>query len=127
MDRDKIYQSLYNAYILAYPTKSKKVCQEELTKKWYTIKSEVDFPAKADQLLLELNSIAMKKKGSLLTFWSKQKQSDAKRPEKSAEPQHFVTENEYLSNSMDNDSDKSSPSCSSQSGMRFATGQVQLQ
>ena len=72
MDKNKIYQSLFNAYMEAYPTKSKKVCQEELVQKWNNIKNDADLQGKVDCWLQELKATSIIKKGSLLTFWAKQ-------------------------------------------------------
>ena len=73
MDKNKLYQSLYSAYVEAYfPNKSKKVCQEQITKKWNEIKNDEDFKNKSDCLMRELKSISLKKKSAALTFWSKQ-------------------------------------------------------
>ena len=38
----------------AYPTKSKKVCQEELVQKWNNIKNDADLQGKVDCWLQEL-------------------------------------------------------------------------
>ena len=34
MNRVKFYSSLFEAYVEAFPTKSKKLCQEEVNEKW---------------------------------------------------------------------------------------------
>ena len=38
MDRFKLYSSLFEAYVETFPTKSKKLCQQEVNEKWNVIK-----------------------------------------------------------------------------------------
>ena len=45
--------------MLAYPTKSKQVCQEELVKKWNEIKNDTDLQVKVDHWLQELKAISI--------------------------------------------------------------------
>jgi len=40
-DRDKLYQALFKSYVLAYPSKSKRTCQDEPNSKWNEIKTVV--------------------------------------------------------------------------------------
>ena len=68
-DRDKLYQALFKSYVLAYPSKSKRTCQDELNSKWNKIKKTDNFPMRAEQLM-ELKTTAMTNKGSLMKFWS---------------------------------------------------------
>ena len=72
MDKNKLYQSLFNAYVLAYPTKTKKMCQDELIIKQNSIKNDTDLAEKVNHMLQELKAISVTKKGSLLNFWTKQ-------------------------------------------------------
>jgi hypothetical protein len=72
MDKNKMFQCIFDAYVLAYPKKSKKICQEEVVEKWTQLKSDLDLHLKAEVWLQELKAIAAAKKGSLLTFWAKQ-------------------------------------------------------
>ena len=34
MDRFKLYSSVFEAYVETFPTKSKKLCQQEVNEKW---------------------------------------------------------------------------------------------
>jgi len=74
-DRDKLYQALFKSYVLAYPSKSKRTCQDELNSKWNEIKKTDNFPMRAEQLMTELKTTAMTNKGSLIKFLSKQASS----------------------------------------------------
>ena len=56
MDKNKIYQCLFNAYMKAYPTKNKKVFQEELVQKWNNIKNDTDLKGKVNCSLQELKA-----------------------------------------------------------------------
>ena len=38
VDKAKLYATLYNAYVAAYPKKSKQVCQQEFNVKWTELK-----------------------------------------------------------------------------------------
>lgn len=67
-----MFQCIFDAYVMAYPKKSKKICQEEVVEKWTKIKSDADLQLKAEVWLQELKAIAATKKGSLLRFWAKQ-------------------------------------------------------
>jgi hypothetical protein len=55
---------------LAYPTKCKQLCQEELLWKWSEMKKAEDLPEKTEHLVKELTADAIEKKESLLKFWS---------------------------------------------------------
>jgi hypothetical protein len=66
MDRNKMFQCIFDAYVLAYPKKSKKICQEEVVEKWSKLKSDADLHLKAEVWLQELKAIAAAKKR--LTF-----------------------------------------------------------
>ncbi|BFZ21940.1 hypothetical protein BsWGS_24979 [Bradybaena similaris] len=72
MDKSKMFQCLFEAFVLAYPTKHKRICQEELVQKWNGIKHDADLQVKVDHWLQELKAISASKKGSLLSFWAKQ-------------------------------------------------------
>jgi len=56
-----MYQRLFDAYVVAYPTKSRKICQEELVQKWNAIKNDTDLQATVDSWLHELKAIFTKK------------------------------------------------------------------
>ena len=62
-DRDKLYQALFESYVLAYSSKSKRTCRDELNSKWNEMKTD-NFPMRAEQLLTELKTTAMTNKGS---------------------------------------------------------------
>ena len=72
MDKNKLYQSLYDAYVKANPTKSRKDCQEYVIKKWNDIKNDSDLPSKCNNLLTQFKAVSMQKKGTLMGFWGKQ-------------------------------------------------------
>ena len=72
VDKAKLYATLYNAYLAAYPKKSKQICQQEFNVKWTELKKGEGLEDKVAALLRELKSVELKNKGSLLTFWSKQ-------------------------------------------------------
>jgi len=61
--------------------KTKQICQTELVSKWKELKREAEFQSKAENLLKDLRSKAMRKKGSLLNFWSKQSNEKTNSPE----------------------------------------------
>ena len=65
-----MFQCLFEAYVLAYPAKSRKICQEEAVQKWDGMKNDADLQVKVDHWLQELKPIAAThtKKESLLTF-----------------------------------------------------------
>ena len=67
MDRFKLYSSLFEAYVEAFLSKSKKLCRQEVNVKWNAIKDGEEVKVKVDGLLNELKAI-MKDKGSLLCF-----------------------------------------------------------
>jgi hypothetical protein len=67
-EKIKLYHSLFKAYILAYHTKCKQLCQEELLRKWTEMKKTEDLPEKAEQLMKELAAVAIEKKESMLKF-----------------------------------------------------------
>ena len=71
MDKNKLYQSLFNVYVLAYPPKTKKMCQDELIIKWNSIKNDTDLAEKVNHISQELMAISVTKKGSLINFWTK--------------------------------------------------------
>mgnify|MGYP003482827666 CR=1 FL=1 len=72
MDRSKLYTSLFEAYVEAFPNKSKKICQQEVNEKWNAVKDSEEVIVKVDGLLKELKAITMKHKGGLLSFWGRQ-------------------------------------------------------
>ena len=54
MDRFKLYSFLFEAYVEAFSTKSKKLCQQEVNEKWNAIKDSEALIVKVDGLLNEL-------------------------------------------------------------------------
>jgi hypothetical protein len=62
MDKSKMFQCIFEAYVIAYPTKSRKICQEEVVQKWNGIKNDADLQLKVDYCLKELKTIAATKK-----------------------------------------------------------------
>jgi len=137
MDKNKAFQCLFDAYVLAYHTKSKQVCQEEMVKKWNEIKNDTDLQVKVDRWLQELKAISNTKKGSLLTFWAKQTLSVDNKNSKAVPidtvpvemPSNSVSQlggNELVTN--DNAKGSAAAPCTSNSATsRIATVQLQLQ
>lgn len=72
MDKNILFQSIFNSYVSAYPTKTKQQCQQEVVQKWNKIKNEEDLPVKVEKLLKELSGIKMMQSGTLKQFWAKQ-------------------------------------------------------
>ena len=68
MERANLYTSLYNAYVKAYSTRSKRDCQTEVNEIWKRIKSDDNVFEKVESLLKEYDAIVKKKKGTLMTF-----------------------------------------------------------
>ena len=65
----KLYHSLFKAYVLAYHTKCKQLCQEELIRKLTEMKKAEDLLEEAEQLMKELTAIAIEKKESFLILF----------------------------------------------------------
>lgn len=127
MDKNNKFQCLFDAYVLAYPTKSWQICQEEelVVIRWNAIKNE-DLQVKVENCLWELKAISATRKGSLLTFWTKQtstpdrKTSEnvpVKRHEYSVLQSNEVTDAQIINDSMHATSKPS----------RVATAQLHLQ
>ena len=92
MDRSKLYTPLFEAYVEEYPTKSKKLCQQEVNEKWNAIKDSEELIVNMDGLLNELKAITMKHKGGLLSFWGKQPTQKAVPTMKSSVPEITIVE-----------------------------------
>eukprot|EP00731_Ephydatia_muelleri_P001579 Em0001g1579a len=91
------FKASYHTYSLyvwqnAFPTKSKKLCQQEVNEKWNAIKDSEEVIVKVDGLLNELKTITMKHKGGLLSFWGKQPTQRAVPAIKSIVPEMSVVE-----------------------------------
>ena len=71
MERANLYTLLHNAYVKAYSTKSKQVCQKEVNKIWKRIKSDENLYDTVESHVKECEAIA-KKKGQLINFWASQ-------------------------------------------------------
>ena len=76
MDKNLQFQNLFKAYKEAFSEKSSKTCQPEVTDKWNEIKNSADWELKSGIFLRDLKSIALKKKGKLLSFWSQSLQKE---------------------------------------------------
>ena len=76
MDKNLQFQNLFKAYKEAFSEKSSKTCQAEVTDKWNEIKNSADWELKSGIFLRDLKSIALKKKGKLLSFWSQSLQKE---------------------------------------------------
>ena len=72
MNKEKLFVSLFQSYVKANPRKSKQECQKTVVELWKKMKQEGDLPSQVDALLKKFESIAMRNKGALLSFWSKQ-------------------------------------------------------
>ena len=72
MDKNKIYQCLFNAYMEADNTKKQKGLPRRTGQKWNNIKNDADLQGKVDCWLQELKATSIIKNGSLLTFLAKQ-------------------------------------------------------
>ena len=63
MDKNKLFQKLFEAYTKVYfPTKSKQQCQSDVIAKWSGKKNDEDLQVKAETLLQEWKAIDMKKR-----------------------------------------------------------------
>ena len=132
MDKNKIYQSLFSAYVEAYfPKKSKKDCQDEIIKKWNEIKNDADFKNKSDALMKELKSISLKKKASNLLFWSNQTSNKERQLAKnSSEIQNECDQDLMSANEAANDAVEhvnTSSMATSSSRVYIARAQIELQ
>ena len=72
INKEKLFVSLFQSYVKANPRKSKQECQKTVVELWKKMKQEGDLPSQVDALLKKFESIAMRNKGALLSFWSKQ-------------------------------------------------------
>lgn len=80
MNKAKLYSELYDAYVKANPSKTKQKCQEEVNEKGNSIKSDTSLSIKAQDLINDLKSIALKNKGTMIHYWaSKTNASTAKK------------------------------------------------
>jgi hypothetical protein len=66
-------------YNEAYPSKTKQVCQAEVTQIWRSLKDEKDKDEKLDDMMKKLKSIAMKRKGNMFSFWGNLSQKSEKK------------------------------------------------
>ena len=65
MDKNKLYQSKYDAYVKENPTKSGKDCQENVIKKWNEIKMIPICHQNVITCLTQFKAVAMQKKENL--------------------------------------------------------------
>ena len=61
MEKNTIYQCLFEAYVKEYLTKSKQVTQEELIQKWNKIKNDANLKVQVDHWLQELKAVFITK------------------------------------------------------------------
>lgn len=67
-----MYTKLYEAYKQCYGDLSKKKIQDEVNILWKQFKADkVNYPKNVETKVLELRSMASKKKGKLLSFFAK--------------------------------------------------------
>ncbi len=72
MDKNKSFQDLFHAYKKAYSDiKSAQIIQNEVNDVWLKIKKLPNLDEAIQAKINELTAIALRKKSSLLNFWSK--------------------------------------------------------
>lgn len=74
MNKNELFNALYNAFIKAYPEKKKSVCQTDAVMFWNQAKSTEcgeQLEALVRNKIQELEAFAMNRKGKLLQFWGK--------------------------------------------------------
>ena len=69
VDKYSLFQSLMNAYSKAYPMKTKKQHQLDVTEIWNQIKKENNLSELVSQKVLEYNEKSMQSKASLFSYW----------------------------------------------------------
>ena len=84
MNKTELYSSLFAAYVLAYPEKTKQICQKEFNKKWNKMKGEENLFAEGEAWLQNLKLTAKTKKNARQMFWNKQTLQVISNPEKTA-------------------------------------------
>ena len=50
MDRFELYSSLFEAYVEVFPTKSEKLCQQEVNEEWNAIKD-------SEEVIVKVNGV----------------------------------------------------------------------
>jgi hypothetical protein len=74
-DALKLYQSLIRGYEKAFVQKNGQVTQQEVSKVWKDIKKKCktgpELTVATEKQLAEWKQVELRKKGSLLSFWSK--------------------------------------------------------
>lgn len=73
------FNSLCFAYNEAYPSKTKQVCQAEVTEIWRSLKDEKDKEEKLDDMMKKFKSIVMKRKGNMFSYWGNLSQKSEKK------------------------------------------------
>jgi hypothetical protein len=83
-----LYSSIYETYQKTYKDKAKKDCQDETNKIWLVLKKEFknisELSVAVEKKLQELRQIQLKKKSTLLSFWSTIPQNSLKAGERDA-------------------------------------------
>lgn len=79
MDRSEMYWKIYQSFVKAYSDKSKQETQRIANETWNKLKilDNNVLQGKVKELLEKNNQIAANKKGSLMSFWSKQPTASA--------------------------------------------------
>ena len=70
-EKEKLFQSLIDGYSNAFPNKSKKQVQLDVSNIWKQMKKTDDLVKSVSAQLAEWKSKEMQLKGNLLSFWSK--------------------------------------------------------
>ena len=74
-EKEQLYKSIFDGYVKAFKSKSKQKCQEEANKIWteikYKCKTTSEINIAVDKKLKDLKQIELRKKASVLSFWSK--------------------------------------------------------
>lgn len=97
MNRGELFNTLYNAYVKAYPDKKKRECQLDATNFWNERKGN-DNTALEEQVnnkIKELHALQLKKKGKLLQLWGKS-MSAPKESAPTVKPAQPIKEIEYM-------------------------------
>lgn len=70
-DLGNVYRKLYEAYSAAYSDKKKQIIQEEVNAIWKSLKASDNVKGEVECKIKELQQKFMKKKATLLNFFSK--------------------------------------------------------
>lgn len=71
MDRNKLYQDLFQSYVNAYPFKSRRECQINVTELWNSFKKEKNFDVSFGEQMRCLKDRYLQSKTNFFTVWKK--------------------------------------------------------